>query len=294
MLDTSEMIQLEGFFLSARNEIVNPNQAVPATKYFWDKWAPELGPNLSMLIMQLRKHCIYNRHEERGGSTTFLSLDEIGKECGISKSTVKRELRNPLVKSFIKIYPNYKYNEQLRKKVRCANTYQVALDEPIHPSDEPKLLELKDKRNLVNDTEKVAEDLKSNLSFRSKNPVDNSRPKAQNELHIYGGQNEPAFYNNKTYNVNVNNVQLKKPRKLQKRKIELNPGQEMLLRKILLVTKDQKSEPFFRQIVANCSIASIENALEDIQTYAASGRKVGNMGALFTSRIKSHDPYFQK
>lgn len=294
MIDTFEMIHLEGFFLSARNEIVNPSQGVPATKYFWDKWAPELGPNLSILIMQLRKHCIYNQHEERGGSTTFLSLEEIAKECGMSKSTVKRELRNPVVKSFIKIYPNYKYNERLRKKVRCPNTYQVALDDPIHPSDESKLVELKDKRTLVNDTEKAAGDLKSNLSFRSEKPVDNSPPKAQNELHIYGAQNDPAFYNNKTYNVNVHNVHLKKQENSQKRKLSLKPSQELLLRKILFVTKDEKSEPFFRQVVRNCSMASIENAIEDIQTYASSGRKVGNMGALFTSRIKSHDPYFQK
>ncbi len=66
-----------------------------------------------------------------------------------------------------------------------------------------------------------------------------------------------------------------------------------LLEKILKVTNDQKSIPFYKKIINSCSEWSIVNALEDIETYQLSGRKINNIGALFTSRIKKSNPYFQ-
>ncbi len=302
-----EMVKLERVFRDARNQITGPDKNVHSPKYFWDKWVPELGPNLATIITQLRNLGSYNQIPDKE-NTSFISLDELAKQCGLSKATLKRELRKPTTKLFVKIYPNYKYNETLRKKVRCANTYEVFMDDPIHKSDQHKLLEIKEKTKLVEDLETVANDLSAKMTDRSKDLKLNlssrsndlklnlslssemERPKAQNELHIYAAHFEPAnVKDNVKLNVNVQGQNVHKTNETP-----LRPAEDLLLRKILSVTRDEKSEPFFRQVVKNCSQASIEKAIEDIKTYAASGRKVKNMGALFTSRIKSHDKYFQK
>lgn len=313
-----EMVKLERVFRDARNQITGPDKNVHSPKYFWDKWVPELGPNLATIITQLRNLGSYKQTAEKENAT-FISLDELAKQCGLSKATLKRELRKAVTLLFVKIYPNYKYNEALRKKVRCANTYEVFMDDPIHESDHHKLIEVREKTKLVKDLENVAndlsvkmtdrskdlpaksadrsDDLKLNLSSRSNDlklkmsfSSEIERPKAQNELHIYAAQFEPAnVKDNVQMNVNVQGQNVHKTNETT-----LKPAEDLLLRKILLVTRDEKSEPFFRQVVKNCSQASIEKAFEDIKTYAASGRKVKNMGALFTSRIKSHDKYFQK
>lgn len=284
MSKLNDMIELEGFFLHARNEIIQPDRYVSSTKYFWDKWAPELGPNLTILIMQLRKHCFHNRHTGEKRDSIRFSLTNLSKECGLSERTIRRELSKTISKKFIKIHPHYKYDETLRKKVRYPNIYQVAMDDPIHSSDEHKLLQHSEKKEALEEVEKTINDLPAKLTFRSKKDVDNSGPTGQIDRHIYTGQidrvNVNTFKN--TMNVNVQN-------KNNKENVTLNSNQEMLLDKIIALTEDKKSESFFKQVVQNYSQAKIEQAIEDVKTYISSGRKVKNKGALFTSRIKSYN-----
>ena len=156
-----EMIQLEGIYLHARNEIINPAQDIPLTKYFLDKWAPDLGPNLTILILQLRKHCLYNKQEKR---EAMLSQEQLVNESGLSESTIRRELKTDIARKFVKIIPNYIYNKELRKSVRTSNVYEVALDDPIHPTDEEKFLELKEKRNVLQQVENITNDLTVKLT----------------------------------------------------------------------------------------------------------------------------------
>ena len=294
MPNPTDVIELEGFFLNARNEIVNPDRYVASSKYFWDKWVPELGPNLTVLIMQLRKYCFYNRSTGEKRDTVRLSLENIAQECGLSKATIKRELATPISKQFIKTSFNYKYHEITKKKVRASNTYQVVLDDPIHLTDRDKLLEIKEKRKAVSAANTILDDLKLNLTSRSKNPTDNPAPKAQFEPHIYEAQIEPVSTNVSTslntLNVNVQGNNVQKPEDQK----PLTPKEASLVEKILAVTKDRKSEPFYRIIARHCSEASIDKAIEDIKTYLTSGRVVKNPGALFTSRIKSYDRYFKQ
>lgn len=104
----------------------------------------------------------------------------------------------------------------------------------------------------------------------SNHPVDNSSHTGKN------------FRNNvntirDTLNVNVHN-------KTEKSNVS---DSHPLLEKILKVTNDHKSIPYFKKIINKCSEAKINNALEDLQTYISSGRKVKNAGAFFTSRINS-------
>jgi hypothetical protein len=72
----------------------------------------------------------------------------------------------------------------------------------------------------------------------------------------------------------------------------LNIPNDFLLNKILELTQDDKSEDYFIRIVKNCSENSINLAIEDMQTYLSSGRKIKNKGAFFVKLIKKYNPDF--
>jgi len=114
--NADKLIELEGFFLNPRNEIVKPDRYVASSKYFWDKWVPELGPNLTVIIMQLRKHCFYNRSTGEKRDSVHMSLDQLAVECGFSWRTICRELQSSVAQKFLKISPNYKYDESLKRR----------------------------------------------------------------------------------------------------------------------------------------------------------------------------------
>jgi hypothetical protein len=324
-LKAENLIALEGVFLNARDEIIQPDQGFWMTKYFWTKWAPTLGLNLTMLIVQLRQLCTHKQGDgENRDAVQLLSLDRLSEVCGISESTIRRELNKPIAKQFITVSPNYHYDDHLRKKIRTHNTYHIALTDPIHPSEGDRLLQIKDKRGAVSLAKSLISDLKLNLSPRSNDLPVKLTVRSPDDLNVKLTVRSPDHLNAKltfrsdtspsilstppnrqfdraSTNVNVNtlnvnvqgqNVNVQKPTKQQD--ISLNHRESALVEKILSVTKDPKSEMFYRQVATNCSQANIENAIEDLKTYASSGRKIKNPGALFTSRIKNLDPYFRE
>ncbi len=272
---TNTNMHLEGFYHHERNEIVQPERYVTSTKYFWEKWVPDIGTNLTVMIMQLRRRAYYNKKTGEKRDCSTLSLETLSKDTGLSKATIKREFNKKISEIFIRRLKNYKYNENLGKKIRTVNTYQVALDDPIHPSD---LEQLNLEKAACSD---ILTDLKLKMSPRSKKSVDNSSPKAQNEPYIYTAQNELANVNTSLNTLNVN------VHKKSKINFENFSFTHSLLDKILTATKDEKSIPYFKKIILECSEATINNALEDLQTYKESGRRIKNPGAFFTSRINA-------
>jgi len=273
---TNTNMHLEGLYHQARNNIIKPQSYVPGnTRYFWEKWAPDLGPNLTMIIMQLRRRSFYDPRTGETRNHNTISLTTLEKDTGLSGRTIQRELKREISLNFVRRTANYNYSNKLHKKVRTANTYQVFLDEPLHPSDIKKL----PMKNL--ETEDILTDLNDKLSLRSKKSVDNSSPKRQIVAHIYERQ---IVATNVNTSLNTLNVNVHEKSKINFENFSFT---HPLLDKILTATKDKKSIPYFKKIISECSEATINNALEDLQTYQSSGRKVKNPGAFFTSRIKT-------
>ena len=57
----SHTLQLMGVYRSIYNRLVRPDVTLPVRDYFLTRWAPRLGGDLSLLIIQLRRLCLSRR-----------------------------------------------------------------------------------------------------------------------------------------------------------------------------------------------------------------------------------------
>ncbi len=94
-----DAIELQPFYHDVKNTIVRPKQIVVGTRYFWERWAPRLGPTLTVLIVRLRMHCYYNQSTQERRDWCFPTQQTLAEEVGVSRWTVMRELNmdDPLV-----------------------------------------------------------------------------------------------------------------------------------------------------------------------------------------------------
>ncbi|MCK4784902.1 MAG: hypothetical protein KAV87_14210 [Desulfobacteraceae bacterium] len=49
--------------------------------------------------------------------------------------TVQREPKKPIANFFVTREPRYRYDERLKRPVRTADTYHIAMDDPLTPED---------------------------------------------------------------------------------------------------------------------------------------------------------------
>ncbi|MHB8618684.1 MAG: DnaA N-terminal domain-containing protein [Chloroflexota bacterium] len=134
-----DSFELQPFYYDARNKIVRPKQVVVGTRYFWEKWAPRLGPTLTVLVVRLRMHCYYNQRTSERRDWCFPTQETLAGEAGISRWTVMRELKKPLAKRFVRVQYRSRYDAERRQTVRVSSLYEVAMDDPLVDEDHGKL-----------------------------------------------------------------------------------------------------------------------------------------------------------
>lgn len=277
----TKSIEFQPFYYDLRNKIINPHQIVRETKYFWRKWKPLLGPFLTILIMELRSRCYLNKKTSEDRNYCCPSYDELAGACGVGRATIDRYLRksfienHPYLKLFIKVEPQYVYDEILKKKIRTSNAFYLSMDDPLLPEDEQKLTQLKTEEIIKEG--QGADHLNIKMMFRSKTPVDNLPPKHQNDVYIYEHQNDVASNNNVSTN-NVNNV-------AQSAKNIFN-DKDPLVEDMVTYLGDKKSLGFYRKIAKTCPAQLVYRALGETKEAALSKRIKTTKGAYFTDLIK--------
>ena len=297
-------IELLPFYHDLRSKIIKPKSVVVESKYFFRNWKPLLGPVLTLLIMELRDHCYYNPQTGEKRNFCWPSLEELANSLGVSESTIKRELKNPLAKNFIKIEPRYRYDPKLNKKVRTSNVYRIAMDDPLIPKDEGKLAVFaaeqilsearKEEPNKPHEKTPLESQnhLKVKMTGRSrveKTPLESQKsPKGQNDLHISEVKltYEEVLLRDTLNNVNVNEVKktsLKNPKKKPLRDDEFA---KQLAREM----QDTKSLGWYRKIVERLDVEGergiIQRARGEVLETAQSGNIKKSKGALFTQLVK--------
>ena len=286
---TPEQIRLQPFYYDLRNRIINPRSFIQETRYFWTNWKPLLGPVLTVLIMELRSRCYMNL--KTGETRNFCSptYEKIGAACGISVATVKRHLCRSYIKSnkylslFLDVKPQYIYNENLKKKVKASNIYKVAMDDPLIPKDEGTLAVLAAEKLLENHS-KRKNDLKVEMTSRSKLVVDNSPPTGQNDLYIYRDKNDPANVKDTLYSTtNVNNVN--KTQVSNERILNSESKIKCLVEDMVIQLEDDHSTGFFKRVAELCPENFIYRALSEVKEEASMGKIKKSKGAYFTSKI---------
>lgn len=131
----ADAIELQPFYHHVKNTIVRPKRIVVGTRYFWEKWAPRLGPTLSVLVVRLRMHCYYNQATQERRDWCFPTQQTLAEEVGVSRWTVMRELKKPEARRFVRVQYRSRYDDARRQTVRISSLYHVAMDDPLVEED---------------------------------------------------------------------------------------------------------------------------------------------------------------
>ncbi|MBV9119778.1 MAG: hypothetical protein JOZ39_03640 [Chloroflexi bacterium] len=132
---TTDSIELQPFYYDAKETIVRPKQIVVGTRYFWERWAPRLGPTLSVLIVRLRMHCYYNQETQERRDWCFPTQQTLAEEIGVSRWTVMRELKRQEARQFVRVQYRSRYDPNRKQTVRISSLYHVAMDDPLIEED---------------------------------------------------------------------------------------------------------------------------------------------------------------
>ncbi|MGH2520236.1 MAG: hypothetical protein ACRDF8_10560, partial [Chloroflexota bacterium] len=127
-------IELEPFYYAPKSDASaphGPRRAGTGSRYFWETWAPLLGPTLTVLITRLRLHCYYNRETLERRDWCFPTQETLAREIGVSRWTVMRELKKPLAQKFVRVQHRSRYDRARRQTIRLSSMYHVAMDDPI-------------------------------------------------------------------------------------------------------------------------------------------------------------------
>ena len=127
----SHTLQLMGVYRSIYNRLVRPDVTLPVRDYFLTRWAPRLGGDLSLLIIQLRRLCL-----AQDGQSVELSAAKLAGLVGISERTLRRHLTDERLTPFVQRQHQWRYDPSVGHGVQAHNRYIVALDDPLTEEDE--------------------------------------------------------------------------------------------------------------------------------------------------------------
>ena len=127
----SHTLQLMGVYRSIYNRLVRPDVTLPVRDYFLTRWAPRLGGDLSLLIIQLRRLCL-----TQNGQSVELSAAKLASLVGISERTLRRHLTDERLAPFVQRQHQWRYDPSVGHGVQAHNRYIVALDDPLTEEDE--------------------------------------------------------------------------------------------------------------------------------------------------------------
>ncbi len=174
--DALRQIAILPYYHQLENEITKPNQGVYVTRYFLTKWQPALGSEASSIVLALRLLA------DKDGRT-FASIETIAQYAGMSIRSIKRWISDneqaiqpcspERVEQWRLLHAYFlrsKSSRYLLKKDpvrgaivrRTTSLYEVAMDDPVHPTDEGKLFALAAERLVQEEVAKRQNELKNN------------------------------------------------------------------------------------------------------------------------------------
>jgi hypothetical protein len=203
-----QTLHITPLYRRLRDSILRPHLRLTESRYFWERWKSRLGPDATVLIMEVRDRC--NRalgglgslgvsgdsgtagrdgtvapqgQSELPGDGCTVSASELAAACGFSRVTLWRLLQREDVRQFIQVEHNYVYDRRIGKKRRTVNTYHVLMEDPLVEEDAPRLQQLLEAHALgeiptVQFETKVVDS--SPPMFHSETTRSGSNPKPQN------------------------------------------------------------------------------------------------------------------
>lgn len=268
-----EKLLLLPFYHELDNEVKQPDRVRLQTDYFWRKWAPKLGPTLTVLIITLRSYCYYNKLTKERRDWCYPEQKTLADNVGVSVDTVQRELKKPIARHFVTREPRYRYDDQLNRPVRTADTYHIAMDDPLTPEDLQRVANLAKNRLQNGDF-----DCKPQSAVYPDRPVDKLPGKPQSAVHIAAADSRSRTSTPKN-DLRTLSKNIHRP---------LSGEQSALVEEILAVCGDEHSRRFYESVARTVPTSQIWSALGEVKDTTATGRLRKSKGALFTAIIRGN------
>jgi len=144
-----QRLSLSPAYRHVRDSILRPHLRITESRYFWERWKPRLGPDATVLIMEVRDRC----NRSLGSPNTDAGPDGVGRDCtvgatelasacGFSRVTLWRLLQREDVRQFVWVEHNYVYDKAMGKRRRTISTYHVLMEDPLTVEDELQIREV--------------------------------------------------------------------------------------------------------------------------------------------------------
>lgn len=282
-------ILLQPAYLDVTNEIIKPDQVAIQTKYFWKRWAPKLGPLGTVLFLRLRQYCYYNRETGERRDWCFPSQDTLGDELGAHRETIGLTMRKLESLGLIRREPQYRYDPQLRKKVRTTDKYYVLMEDPLAPEDAPELFvraaDRMSRGEALSAWDKPKRP-KSEIPTLVPKPGDIPAPKS--EIPTYGAvgnSDRKSDLEGSLQRLNVGQVLEGLKPKAAKRGAD--PRKAALALELAEELEDERSARFYRLVAERLPENVIRAVLSETKSAYREGRIETRPGAYFTGAIKA-------
>jgi chromosomal replication initiation ATPase DnaA len=136
-----------GTYRDAYNAIVQPDAIHYTSKYFHQQWLPLLGPDLWLLIWEMRTRCYRDWKTGQVVRDTFEATHaELAEAVGMSERTVwgllhpkDSQKRTFLDKFIIRNETKRRYSRKHGGTVNEKTIWKIRLDDPLTPEDEIEL-----------------------------------------------------------------------------------------------------------------------------------------------------------
>lgn len=260
------------FYHELENEVKQPDRVRLQTDYFWRKWASKLGPTLTVLVITLRSYCYYNKLTKERRDWCYPEQKTLADNIGVSVDTVQRELKKLIARHFVTREPRYRYDDRLKRPVRTADTYHIAMDDPLTPEDLQEVANLAKNRLENGDPDGKPQ----NAAYPNK-PVDNSPGKPQSAVHIATADRRSRTSTSKN-DLRTLSKDIHRP---------LSDEQQALVEEILSVCGDEMSRRFYEIAAKTIPKARIFQALSAVKDADRAGQITKSKGAYFTTIISS-------
>ena len=142
----SSRLTLSPFYHSALNAVTEPDRYVICSRYFLRRWGPLLGGVGVQIVLTLRSLGYDNRKTGERRDGIEIDLGELAGLVGVHPATLKREFgdkkgrpANPALHEFVKRERQYWRDPVTKRVLRTANVYRIAMDDPLHVEDLPRL-----------------------------------------------------------------------------------------------------------------------------------------------------------
>lgn len=143
-------ITLSPFYHSAANAVTEPTRFVACSQYFVARWMPLLGGEGTRIVLALRSLGYYNPKTGERRDQIVVGHAELSARVGCSEDTLTRQLaldkatglpRNPALARFVERERRVRRDPRTGRVWQEENAYRVAMDDPIHPDDWPRVEE---------------------------------------------------------------------------------------------------------------------------------------------------------